>query len=148
MYSKPNPLYSCLQFQRARTATCKEESKTCCRKSTFFGKAIGLATWRDDDEEEEDDDEEDDRTNRRCGRRNQGFTPRISDEEGKEDATFAEWPHMCIVLRRVKISGVEQTYYVGGASLISPAVILTAAHILKYDILLKKGITYNRNRSD
>ena len=49
---------------------------------------------------------------------------------------------MCIILRRVKISGVEQTYYVGGASLISPAVILTAAHILKYDTLLRKGITF------
>ena len=45
---------------------------------------------------------------------------------------------MCIILRRVKISGVEQTYYVGGASLISPAVILTAAHILKYDVLITK----------
>ena len=45
---------------------------------------------------------------------------------------------MCIILRRVKISGVEQTYYVGGASLISPAAILTAAHILKYDTLLAK----------
>ena len=57
---------------------------------------------------------------------------------------------MCIVLRRVKISGVEQTYYVGGASLISPAVILTAAHILKYDILLKKEYINLRgkNRSD
>ena len=54
---------------------------------------------------------------------------------------------MCIILRRVKISGKEQIIYVGGASLISPAVILTAAHILKYDTLLKKEITFKNTFS-
>merc|ERR1719310_1809414 len=64
-----------------------------------------------------------------CGRRNlnglgariQGFT------EG--ESQVGEWPHMCALLRQEETGGVKT--FQCGASLISPAVVLTAAHCVQ-----------------
>ena len=67
---------------------------------------------------------------RSCGLRNQNVGVRISVGSGIEEASFGEWPHMCLILRRVKnpVTETEEVYYQAGASLIAPNVVLTAAH--------------------
>ena len=40
---------------------------------------------------------------------------------------FGEWPHMCIILSQDYLGDL----YVGGASLIAPGILLTAAHVVK-----------------
>jgi len=47
---------------------------------------------------------------------------------------FGEWPHMCAILKRGEVGGKEVNFYVGGASLIHPGIVLTAAHIV-YDFV-------------
>ena len=69
---------------------------------------------------------------RDCGQRNTGLAPRISDEEGREEAAFGEWPNMCIILKRFELNGKEEWYYWSGASLIAPDIVLTAAHKVEY----------------
>jgi len=63
-----------------------------------------------------------------CGRRNQwGVGLRIqgfTDDESQ----FGEWPHMCAVLSREIEDGFELLVFVGGASLVAPGAVLTAAH--------------------
>ena len=48
--------------------------------------------------------------------------------DGSIDTSFAEWPHVCILY--FKNQTIEK--FVGGASLIAPGVILTAAHKVEY----------------
>lgn len=63
-----------------------------------------------------------------CGQRNiQGFGVRINSLD-KRETQFGEWPHMCAVLNRTEIGGIEHSLYVCGGSLIAPNVILTAGH--------------------
>jgi len=64
----------------------------------------------------------------KCGQRNiEGFGVRINSLD-KKDTQFGEWPHMCAVLNRTEIGGIEHSLYVCGGSLIAPNVILTAGH--------------------
>jgi len=42
---------------------------------------------------------------------------------------FGEWPHMCAILKISQVQGREVNLYVGGASLIAPGILLTAAHV-------------------
>ena len=70
---------------------------------------------------------------RQCGRRNQGgIGVRIqnSDNDYKSTTQFGEWPHMCAILKKGEVGGKEVNFYVGGASLIHPGIVLTAAHIV------------------
>ena len=66
---------------------------------------------------------------RSCGLRNQKVGARIH-KRWTEEASFGEWPHMCLILRRVKnpVTEKEEVYYHAGASLIAPNIVLTAAH--------------------
>jgi len=68
-----------------------------------------------------------------CGQHNtDGVGVRISHTNIEDKRTqFGEWPHMCAVLNKTLISGVEHNLYVCGGSLIAPNVILTAAHCLE-----------------
>ena len=45
-------------------------------------------------------------------------------------AQFAEWPHMCSIMREISIGDEKFMFYMGGASLIAPNVVITAAHIV------------------
>jgi len=71
---------------------------------------------------------------RQCGRRNSGgIGVRIQNNNNDYFGTtqFGEWPHMCAILKKGEVSGKEVNFYVGGASLIHPGIVLTAAHIVK-----------------
>ena len=64
---------------------------------------------------------------RKCGTHNKnGLDIRVTQPTDKEFATqFGEWPHACLLY---KINRFDNYEFIGGASLISPGVILTAAH--------------------
>ena len=68
-----------------------------------------------------------------CGRRHPaGIGVRIQSNDPNDRVTqFGEWPHMCAVLNRTEIGGIEHSLYVGGGSLIAPNVILTAGHTVE-----------------
>ena len=65
-----------------------------------------------------------------CGLRNiDGIGPKMLYEDSPiRKAQFGEWPHMCTVLKLIDIGGTKYKAYSGGASLIAPNVVLTAAH--------------------
>jgi hypothetical protein len=69
----------------------------------------------------------------KCGRRNyEGVGVRIHATNAQDTSTqFGEWPHMCAILNRTYIAGIERHLYVAGGSLIAPNVVLTSAHNLK-----------------
>ena len=48
-----------------------------------------------------------------------------------ESAQFGEWPHMCAIIHLSKVEGEKSKVYKGGASLIAPGIVFTAAHIIK-----------------
>jgi len=62
-----------------------------------------------------------------CGRHNvNGLGVRVLGPQDDEYAThFGEWPHVCILM---KINSVGKDEFIGGASLISPGIVITAAH--------------------
>ena len=64
---------------------------------------------------------------RHCGTHNKnGLDIRVTQPTDKKFATqFGEWPHVCLLY---KINSLGNYEFVGGASLISPGTILTAAH--------------------
>ena len=62
-----------------------------------------------------------------CGRRNSLGS---NDNLKIASAQFGEFPHMCTLMK--KISGTRSLTYLGGASLISPNVVLTAAKVLEF----------------
>jgi len=69
----------------------------------------------------------------RCGSRNQNGLFANVQNQGKTDTQFGEWPHMCAILEEKEVTtpygGFELiSEYKCGASLISPDVVLTAAH--------------------
>lgn len=69
----------------------------------------------------------------RCGKHNTGgIGVRINNLDKFSGSTqFAEWPHMCAILRISQNQGREVNLYVGGASLIAPGILLTAAHVFE-----------------
>ena len=73
-----------------------------------------------------------------CGRHHEeGVEIRITG--GKRTQTqFGEWPHMCMVYKRNArrdFRSIDKDFFrenfAGGASLVAPGVLITAAHILK-----------------
>ena len=57
-----------------------------------------------------------------CGQRNvNGIDIRVtSPNDGKKATQIGEWPHVCVLYKNDE--------FVGGASIIAPGIILTAAH--------------------
>ena len=67
-------------------------------------------------------------------RKGQGeLAPRISSVQAgsAEEAGFGEWPNMCIILKSTVYRGDNFDLYQCGASLISPGIVLTAAHCVE-----------------
>ena len=65
----------------------------------------------------------------RCGNRNQGgLHPRIAGIQEVQKPPIGEWPHMCVILLHTQFDGDPIDLYKCGASLISPGIVLTAAH--------------------
>ena len=62
-----------------------------------------------------------------CGQRNSLGS---NDNLKIASAQFGEFPHMCTLMK--KNSGTGSPTYLGGASLISPNVVLTAAKVFEY----------------
>ena len=114
-----------LKMLKARNASCPKSWDTCCRKDTHFDMPFvnvnpPIPTTA--------------RPRPGCGVRNKGLLGvRISgaSDSGREKAEFGEWPHMCIILQNVIQNEKSEQYYVCGASLISPGVVLTAAHCVR-----------------
>ena len=52
-----------------------------------------------------------------------------------------EWPHTCLILK-IENEGLQERL-VGGASLIAPKVVVTAAHIIKYVLATKKPLIHH-----
>ena len=69
----------------------------------------------------------------KCGRHNEnGFQQSITNlDPSLHESQFAEWPNMCFI--SIKHEHEESFFHVfaGGASLISPRFLLTAAHKVK-----------------
>jgi len=63
----------------------------------------------------------------KCGQHNEdGIGVRISNPQDMEFATqFGEWPHVCMIMRK-NTAGSDA--FLGGASLIAPGIVVTAAH--------------------
>ena len=76
-----------------------------------------------------------------CGRRNLlGSGLRIINPvEGKEATQFGEWPHACILFRKTP-NERDDLEFIGGASLIAPGIVITAAHKLLYN---GSGVNFN-----
>ena len=66
----------------------------------------------------------------KCGQHNiDGVGVRISNPQDMEFATqFGEWPHVCMIMRK-NTAGIDA--FLGGASLIAPGIVVTAAHKVK-----------------
>ena len=66
----------------------------------------------------------------KCGQHNEdGIGVRISNPQDMEFATqFGEWPHVCMIMRK-NTAGSDA--FLGGASLIAPGIVVTAAHKVK-----------------
>ena len=66
-------------------------------------------------------------TTLRCGTHNpNGLDIKVTKPSDREFATqFGEWPHTCLLY---KLNSLDNYEFVGGASLIAPGVVLTAAH--------------------
>ena len=55
-----------------------------------------------------------------------------SDQSDKFSSThFGEWPHVCILFDSSKKTSNNPGRFIGGASLISPGIVFTAAHKLE-----------------
>ena len=118
--------FSVSKMLKARNASCPKSWDTCCRKDTYFNLPF--------DNVNPDPIPTTARPKPGCGVRNKGLLGvRISgvSDSGREKAEFGEWPHMCIILQNVIQNGKSEQYYVCGASLISPGVVLTAAHCVR-----------------
>jgi len=65
----------------------------------------------------------------KCGKHNsQGEGIRISNPfSGKEATQFGEWPHACILYRKIT-GGRDDREFLGGASIITPGIVITATH--------------------
>ena len=131
---------------------CEQEDEVCCRKDTFFEKPFDVSNDKENDDLK-DDDTIDENTNEEendsnpavpsttkgpiCNvniRKGQGeLTPRISSVQAgsAEEAGFGEWPNMCIILKSTVYRGDNFDLYQCGASLISPGIVLTAAHCVE-----------------
>ena len=75
-------------------------------------------------------------TKPKCGRRNQcglgNPSQNCSVSNDKFEAQIGEWPHMCAIIKSRTIEGDKQvSEFFAGASLITPGVLLTAAHWVK-----------------
>ena len=81
-------------------------------------------------------------TSARCGRHNICGSADNSGSDsclnnGEENASgdigtkFGEWPHMCAIMKNRIIGNITKIEYWAGASLITPGILLTAAHWVK-----------------
>ena len=146
---------SLYKFTAATKAKCNDQDEVCCRKDTFFEKPFhesnetvnadyedyDYMSITDDYRNQEENDFNPTTADTKKGpicninvRKGQGeLAPRISsvDEGSVEAAEFGEWPNMCIILKSANHRGDSFDLYQCGASLISPGIILTAAHCVE-----------------
>ena len=112
-------------MEEAYASKCDNSSQVCCRKDTYFNAPF-------DDQSEPMNPSETRRgkdKHRDCGVRNLSPNIRIAGVHGTRlQPEFGEWPNMCIILNLLEFDGRKEEYYKCGASLISPNIVLTAAH--------------------
>ena len=70
-----------------------------------------------------------------CGTINSSQNCSVAEEKnnvtGRLDTEFGEWPHMCAILKKRNLNGKIIQEFWAGASLITPGVLITAAHWVK-----------------
>ncbi|XP_023334918.1 serine proteinase stubble [Eurytemora carolleeae] len=100
---------------QALRSRCPEVSETCC----YYGEGLGLQYFKT----------EQPASRSSCGQHNEGGVEGFVSNERKK-LGFGEFPHICVILSRLIVDGKRKKQYEGAASLISPRVLLTAAHIV------------------
>lgn len=117
---------------------CKSDLEVCCKpKSSAEGAQLKSSNIGPLDDNVKQKLEYPDDFASRCGRHNlDGIDIRIIDsKEGNGTTQVGEWPHMCIIFYRdgedtdftPRVEGDLDTF-IGGASLIAPGIVMTAAH--------------------
>ena len=70
-----------------------------------------------------------------CGRHNRVPRPNATEDTtntiGEYETQNGEWPHMCAIFRKRTVENKVNHEYLAGASLITPSILLTAAHWAK-----------------
>ena len=66
----------------------------------------------------------------KCGRhRKDGFAVNVRQSAIPSQSQFGEWPGMCAMFKLNIQENIDE--FIGGASLLAPGAVLTAAHLVK-----------------
>ena len=106
------------EFENLDSAYCPNNGKCCHNKNlkNGGGKEVNLG-------------------DKSCGVRNLDqkndtkiLIERVLNNNGIFQTTFGEWPHVCSLYTKLETRSGDTVEFVGGASLIAPGIVITAAH--------------------